>query len=188
MARRKQITALFTKVRHADRRLYDWMRAHHDELLVELGSGRIVWRPVMRVIADLGLVDDRGQKPTRDTAFRTWKRVRGDVATARTERQDKPALNAVGEIAPGVRALLDQHDQAVVEPMVTTPRIRLDIRPARPIGSSLGSKFQTPEGPATATGTSSVTAATPVEDADAQIRRVFDAIGSARTPMPKIIP
>jgi hypothetical protein len=188
MARRKQITALFAKVRHADRRLYDWMRAHHDELLVELGSGRIVWRPVMRVIADLGLVDDRGQKPTRDTAFRTWRRVRGEVAKACAKKQDKPALHTPGEIAPGVRALLGQDDQASAQPMVTPPRMRLDIRPARPIGPSLGSTFQRGEVPAIATNATSVTAKTLVEEPGAQIRRVFDAIGATRTPMPKVVP
>ena len=53
VARQKEITVLFAKVRNADRRLSDWMRANHDDLLAELGSGRIVWRPVTRAIADL---------------------------------------------------------------------------------------------------------------------------------------
>jgi hypothetical protein len=61
VARKNEITTLFAKVRSADRRLSDWMRANHDDLLVELGSGRIVWRPVLQVIADLGLLDEHGK-------------------------------------------------------------------------------------------------------------------------------
>jgi hypothetical protein len=185
--REKKITALFAKVRNADRRLSDWMRANHDDLLVELGSGRVVWRPVMQVIAELGLLDEHGKQPTRDTAFRTWQRVRGDAAATRARRQAKPAVLARGEIAPGVRALVGQDDQTSemgVRPMVRQQCMRLDIRPARPFADMPGSAIQTPDVPAV---TAIPTEVAPVEDADAQIQRVFDAIGAARTPMPKII-
>jgi len=37
------------------------MRANHDELLAEVGSGRIVWRPITQVIAELGLIDEHGK-------------------------------------------------------------------------------------------------------------------------------
>lgn len=190
MAREKKITALFAKVRDADTRLSDWMRANHDDLLVELGSGRIVWRPVMRVIADLGLLDEHGKRPTRDTAFRTWRRVRRDVADSRARKQGMPAFLASGEIAPGVRALPGHDDQAAgmgVPPMVGQRRMRLDIRPARALADMPGAAIETPDVPAITASPAAVTVKAPVEDADAQIRRVFDAIGAARTPMPKIV-
>ena len=190
VARQKEITGLFAKVRDADRRLYDWMRAHHDDLLVELGTERIVWRPVMQVIAELGLVDEHGKEPTRDTAFRTWLRVRRDVAASRARKQGRPAFLASGEIAPGVRALPGQDDQAAgtgVPPMVGQRRMQLDIRPARALGDMPGAAIETPDVPAIAAVPTAVIVAAPIEDADAQIRRVFDAIGAARTPMPKLI-
>ena len=37
------------------------MWANQDDLLVELGSGRIVWRPITRAIAELGLIDEHGK-------------------------------------------------------------------------------------------------------------------------------
>jgi hypothetical protein len=47
--------------------------------------------------------------------------------------------------------------------------------------------IQTPGVPANTSGPTPVAAAAPVEDAKAQIRRVFDAMDAARTPMPKPI-
>jgi hypothetical protein len=50
------------------------------------------------------LLDGRGNPPTQDTALRTWKQVRTDVAAARAKRQGAPPpVLALGEIAPGVR-------------------------------------------------------------------------------------
>ena len=189
--RQKEITGLFAKVRDADRRLYGWMRAHHDDLLAELGTERIVWRPVMRVIAELGLVDEHGKEPTRDTAFRTWLRVRRDVAGSRARKQGRPAFLASGEIAPGVRTLPDQHDLTSgtgMLPMARQRRMQLDIRPARALGDVPGAAIETPDVPAITASPAAVTVKAPVEDAAAQIRRVFAAIGAARTPMPKVIP
>jgi hypothetical protein len=188
--RQNEITGLFGKVRDADRRLYGWMRAQHDDLLVELGTERIVWRPVMRVIAELGLVDEHGKEPTRDTAFRTWLRVRRDVAASRARKQGRPAFLASGEIAPGVRALSDPHDLTSgtgMLPMARQQRVRLDIRPARALGDVPGAAIEIPDVPAITADPTAVTVAAPIEDADAQIRRVFDAISAARTPMPKLI-
>jgi hypothetical protein len=42
MARKTEITVLFAKVCNADKRLSDWIRANHDNLLAEVGSGRIL--------------------------------------------------------------------------------------------------------------------------------------------------
>ena len=50
-----------------------------------------------------------------------------------------------------------------------------------------GSAIQTPDVSAITASPTADTVAAPIEDADAQIRRVFDAIGAARTPMPKIV-
>jgi hypothetical protein len=191
MPRPKKITALFAEVRNGDKRLSDWMRANHDDLLVELGPGRIAWRQFMKVIEILGLVDERGKKPTRDTVARTWHRVRGDVATNRAKRRRKPEVLTPGEIAPGVRALPDHDSQtaeAVVEPGLTRPPIRLDIRPARPLAGMPAAAIQRPGVPPDTSGRTSVAVAAPGEDADAQFRRVFEAMDAARTPMPKPIP
>lgn len=189
MPREKSIAILFAKVRSADRRLADWMRANHDDLLAELGSRRIVWRPLMQVITELGLLDEHGKQPTRDTAFRTWRRVRDDVAASRTERRDKHAALGLDEIAPGVRALADHSDRSEegVLPRVRQQDLHLHIRFARPLTEMPTAANEKPDGPAVATNPLEKAIPEPGEDASEQIRRVLDAIGAARTPMPKII-
>jgi len=108
VARPKTLSAAFARARQEQRLLYDWLRDNHDTFAAELGQlrPRDRWTRALRVIADLGLLDDRGNAVTRDTAIRTWKRVREDVAAARAKRQGAPppAL-ARGEIAPGVRGV-----------------------------------------------------------------------------------
>lgn len=107
MARPNSISASFARIRQEQRQLYDWMRDHHDAFAAELDalSPRNRWTRTLGVIAGLKLVDSHGNAVTRDTAIRTWKRVRDDVAAARSKRQGAPppAL-APGEIAPGVHA------------------------------------------------------------------------------------
>ncbi len=107
MARPRTITALFTRARHRQQVLFDWMRSHHDDLAAELAHDRGRWDQALQVIIDLKLVDDRGNPPTRDTVVRTWKRVRDDVAAARTKQEAARSGQALapGEVAPGVRAV-----------------------------------------------------------------------------------
>ena len=115
MARPRMLSTLFTRARQQQQLLFDWMRSHHDDLVIELARDRGRWDQALQVIAGLKLVDDRGNPPTRDTVLRTWKRVRDSIA-ARAEEQaarSAPAL-APGEVAPGVRA--------IAQPRTATPR------------------------------------------------------------------
>lgn len=107
MARPRTITALFTRARQRQQVLFDWMRSHHDDLAAELDRDRGRWDQALQVIADLKLVDDRGNPPTRDTIIRTWKRVRDDVAATRARQEAARSGQALapGEVAPGVRAV-----------------------------------------------------------------------------------
>jgi hypothetical protein len=107
MARPRTITALFTRARQRQQVLFDWMRSHHDDLAAELARDRGRWDQALQVIADLKLVDDRGNPPTRDTIVRTWKRVRDDVVAARAKQEAARSAQALapGEVAPGVRAV-----------------------------------------------------------------------------------
>jgi hypothetical protein len=98
----KGIAAAFARARGRDLRLATWMTRNHDALLPELGTGRIEWGAPLRVFADLGLTDDGGKPEiTRDTASRTWRRVRKAVAAAR--QVEAAARPAFGELVPGVR-------------------------------------------------------------------------------------
>lgn len=187
MAKRNRIGVLFRKVRAEDKHLFDWMLSNYDELVLQLGPGRIIWRPVMRVIADLGLIDDHGKPPTQDTAARTWRRVCRRVVTTRAARQSRQSLLGAGEIAPGVLLADGQTGQPMPETIAALkPRVRLEIRPVRPIGAA-----PPPEPMPILPTTTSPTASsnhTPFEDADDQIKRVFDAFAASRPPMPKVIP
>lgn len=124
MARPRTLSALFARIRQEQRLLYDWLRDRHDEFAAELAAVRVRdrWTRALKVIAEHGLVDDRGNQVTRDTAIRTWKRVREDVAIARTRRQGAPppAL-APGEVAPGVRAAREQVAAPVLVLMPAPP-------------------------------------------------------------------
>lgn len=111
MARPRTLSAAFARIRQEERLLYDWLRDRHDEFAAELAAVRVRdrWTRALKVIAEQKLVDDRGNPVTRDTATRTWKRVREDVAAARARRQGAPPpVLAPGEVAPGVRAAMGQ--------------------------------------------------------------------------------
>lgn len=111
MARPRTLSASFARIRQEQRLLYDWLRDRHDEFAAEIAAVRVRdrWTRALKVIAEHELVDDRGSQVTRDTAIRTWKRVREDVAAARAKRQGAPSpALAPGEVAPGVRAAREQ--------------------------------------------------------------------------------
>lgn len=50
MGRPGKIPSLFAAARQADRRVSVWMRRHHADLVVELGTGRVAWRRVLPVL------------------------------------------------------------------------------------------------------------------------------------------
>jgi hypothetical protein len=180
MQREKPLKLLFARARKVDNRLSDWMRRHHDDLLLELGSGRVAaWAPVMRIVDELGLRDDRGNTPTRDTVARTWQRVKKDVAQ---RRRKAPAL-APGEIAPGVRALQSGDDREGPQPpKQEEPRRPLAIRPARMKGTSQPGGASKPQDTAMAPRPN-----TARDGAADEIKRVLDRMGSRRTPLPKTV-
>ncbi|TXN64331.1 hypothetical protein, partial [Methylobacterium sp. WL6] len=100
---RSKIQALFATARQADRRVSVWMRTHYAELVVELGTGRVAWRRVLPILAELGLTDEVGQPLTRDTASRTWKRVCREITTQQGAKVPPAPQPTPGELAPGVR-------------------------------------------------------------------------------------
>lgn len=105
MSRRDRgIAAVFARARAGDRRLGPWMVRHHDELVRELGTGRVEWIAPLVAYAALGLTDDHGRPLTRDTASRTWKRVR--EAVAETRKAVAAARPMPGELVPGVRLIV----------------------------------------------------------------------------------
>lgn len=86
------------EARSRQRRLAHWLRQHHAEIASELGTGRVDWRPLLAVVTRLGLVDERGARPTAATVARTWRRVKRRVDAAGREEILRP-----DEIARGVR-------------------------------------------------------------------------------------
>jgi hypothetical protein len=100
------------------------MTQHHDALLHELGTGRIEWTAPLNVFAGLGLTDEHGRALSRDTASRTWRRVRMAVAAAR--RSESLIAPQPGEMVRGVR---------LVAPSMPTA-MRAPSPPASPVTAS----------------------------------------------------
>lgn len=157
-ARDRGIAAAFARVRAGDRRLAPWMSRHHDELLKELGTGRIEWASPLAVFASLGLTDEHGRSLTRDTASRTWRRVRTAVAAAK--QAQARTLPRPGEIAPGVRLV----------PPTGIPSLQRVHAPVPPDVLAAGVPGAAPGG---------------AEEATERIRSVLDVMGAARVPLPR---
>ena len=166
----KTIGHLFASARRNSRKLSDWMYANHEPLLREIGTDRVDWTAAMIVIRKLRLVDAHGKLPSKDTAFRTWKRVQERI------NRDRPHTGAVAadEIAPGVRSLRIQPQSADMG-----ARPRLEIRPVR-ANNGIQTDHQTPS----LTTPNDVHDRNDTDAASAEIQRVFDEIGASRTPMP----
>ncbi|MCJ2139428.1 hypothetical protein [Methylobacterium sp. E-066] len=110
----KGIAAVFARARAGDRRLSPWMTRHHDELVREIGTGRVEWAAALCAFADLGLTDEHGRPLTRDTASRTWRRVREAVAAGR--QAEATARPSPGELVPGVRLIASAPASMPVRP------------------------------------------------------------------------
>ena len=188
MARPHKIDALFAQARTAQHTLADWMRTNHDALSAQLGTGRIKWRTAMAVIVDLGLTDEHGQTPSRDTVARTWTRVRLEIAKAQCALT-LPSLQP-GEIAPGVRLSVPSTDsnpgarpsQPSLESRFARPRYEVSSYAAQaplPAGSSASEAEARPPG---------TPAAQPHDGATEQIMRALGSMASTRVPMPKPFP
>lgn len=149
------IAAVFARARAGDRRLAPWMTRHHDELVREIGTGRVEWAAPLAVFADLGLTDEHGRPLTRDTASRTWKRVREAVAAGR--QAEGTARLLPGELVPGVRLIA-----SATVPMTVRP-------PPAPAASAAAAIAGTPAG---------------AEEATERIRAVLAGMGASRVPLP----
>lgn len=153
----KGIAAAFARARAGDRRLAPWMVRHHDELVREIGTARVEWAAPLAAFTDLGLTDEHGQPLTRDTASRTWRRVREAVAAAR--QAEAAARPAFGELVPGVR---------LVTPAPAPMPVRAAPPPA-PVAPAVAPIAGTPAG---------------AEEATERIRAVLAGMGASRVPLP----
>lgn len=156
----RKIATAFARARAGDPRLATWMTRHHDELLRELGTGRVEWSAALAVFAAMQLTDEHGRPPTRDTASRTWRRVRSAVAAAR----EAEALAAVrpGELVRGVRLVGSSVPAAAPPKLRPSPSARIvSVAPAAGV----------------LPGT--------VEEATERIRACLDVMGSGRVPLPR---
>lgn len=155
--RERGIAAAFARARSGDRRLGPWMVRHHDELMCEIGTSRVEWSAPLAAFADLGLTDEHGRPLTRDTASRTWRRVREAVAAAR--QAEARARPAPGELVPGVR---------LVPPAPAAMPVRTTPAPVAPAAAPIAG---TPAGAVEATE---------------HIAAVLAAMGASRVPLPPL--
>ena len=131
------------------------MTRHHDELVREIGTGRVEWAAALSAFADLGLTDEHGRPLTRDTASRTWRRVREAVAAGR--QAEAAARPSPGELVPGVRLIA-----SATAPMTVSP----PPAPAAPVAAPIAG---------TAAG---------AEEATEHIAAVLAGMGASRVPLP----
>lgn len=108
--------------------LYRWLRQNHDAFLAEWGGERADWQAFVEGFAALGLTDRTGKPPTRETARKTWMRVRADAAKAKARKAAGHKSLEREEIAPGVCAVAADPPAACVQPHDGP----LTLRPARP--------------------------------------------------------
>jgi hypothetical protein len=172
--------------------LYLWMRRNHDRIAEGLIGLRPNWRALAIRLGEMDIHDGTGKAPTPQGTRGTWYRVRRDLAAMRArqaKRQEAEVPLRLHEIAPGVVAagsapaavsLVGSASQDAPAPQPSRPK--LDIRPARPRG-----EVPTPQ-PGVSVPASTAAPKGSGEPAEAQLRRVLDAMASGATPMPRIVP
>ena len=190
----QSVPELMGKARARQRRLAHWLKQHHAELVIELGTGRVDWQPLLAVVTRLGLVDERGVPPTTTTLARTWRRVKRRMDAASREETLRP-----DEIVRGVR-LVAASSSPVQEAEAADQHSRLPtilIQPVRPRAASQVITTSPASEPTTSLregqSTGSPPAATPitVEQQDQGADRLADTLraalgraGRGRVPLP----
>lgn len=82
--------------------LFLWMRAHHDELVVEFAANPPNWQQLTQIFRHEALTDRTGKAPSPAIARLTWYRVRQAVAASRAKIQTErnSAARALPHQAP----------------------------------------------------------------------------------------
>lgn len=176
MARPRKIKAAFDKRRANDMRFSTFCRRHMSELYKELGGGRVDWKTALLVFSDLKLTDEHGRALTVDTAARTWRRVRIELArkeAATVEAAGRtPSSLLPGEIAPGVRRLTSASVRGALVTEAPPARHAATAQPAAVVPPSPAQAALGSDGPA-------------ADGATEQIRSALARLGHDRVPMPK---
>jgi hypothetical protein len=94
-------------------KLFEWLLAHHDEMVAASGGRRVEWRRLCAGFAKEGLTDGLGNLANARTARMTWWRVRKEKAridalraaererrAAASPRRDMPSQFRKGEYGP----------------------------------------------------------------------------------------
>ena len=81
-------------------KLFEWLLAHHDEMVAASAGRRVEWRRLCVEFAKEGLTDGEGNPANARTARMTWWRVRKEKAridalraAERAERERRAATN-----------------------------------------------------------------------------------------------
>ena len=84
----KLLQALIEQLGQSDERspLFWYLFEHHDEIVAAARGQRMRWQSLCATFEALGLTDRSGQAPSAETARRTWKRVRREVARRMREK------------------------------------------------------------------------------------------------------
>jgi hypothetical protein len=85
---------------HQRSKLFEWLLAHHDEMVAASAGRRVEWRRLCAEFAKEGLTDGEGNPANARTARMTWWRVRKEKAridalraAERAERERRAATN-----------------------------------------------------------------------------------------------
>jgi hypothetical protein len=133
----KGLRSVVREITHGGNRssLFWWMVENHDQLASAVGGRRLQWTRLSARFAKLGLTDANGQAPSKQTARKTWQRVRRAVAKARelaaANQPARPQRRHPSRISPDWRP----------------PIASLSDGPEQPIESVRTLGLRTPAGP-----------------------------------------
>jgi hypothetical protein len=130
-------------------RLFEWMLAHHDEVISASGGRRIEWRRLCDQFESAGLVGRDGKAVNATTARKTWQRVRKEKAridalraaeraererrAAASPRRDMPSQFRRGEYGPPL-ATTDRSEGKAKLPATTARQAELGLQLSTAVG------------------------------------------------------
>jgi hypothetical protein len=130
-------------------RLFEWLLAHHDEVISASGGRRMEWRRLCGQFESAGLVGRDGKAVNATTARKTWQRVRKEKAridalraaeraererrAAANPRRDLPSQFRKGEYGPPL-ATTDQGAGKAKLPATTARQAELGLQLSTAVG------------------------------------------------------
>jgi hypothetical protein len=125
-------------------RLFEWLLAHHDEVISASGGRRMEWRRLCGQFESAGLVGRDGKAVSATTARKTWQRVRKEKARIDARRAAERAERERRAAASPRRDMPSQFRNGDYGPPLATPTAKLPATTERQ--AELGLQLSTAAG------------------------------------------